>query len=159
LVMVSPTPDPNSDVAAAVASLGENADVRFFQNLDVEIIEALYSYADVFLFLSLEEGFGWPIIEAQASGCAVLTTDEAPMNEISGPVAEVIPRYYPDCEREWLKVGVEKILMLLNETGASKTYRSEEAIKWAANFSANITLARYLKVYESAFNEFYGVGG
>ncbi len=38
------------------------------------------------------EGFGWPIAEAMASGCPVITTDNAPMNEVGGNAAVYIKR-------------------------------------------------------------------
>lgn len=47
-------------------------------------IRAAYSGATALLFPSLQEGFGWPVIEAQACGCPVFTSDLAPMNEIGG---------------------------------------------------------------------------
>ena len=41
-----------------------------------------YSCAYALIFPSIKEGFGWPIIEAQACGCPVFTTNKPPMNEI-----------------------------------------------------------------------------
>jgi glycosyltransferase involved in cell wall biosynthesis len=43
---------------------------------------ALYSRAEALIFPSHDEGFGWPIIEAQACGCPVFTTHKDPMKEI-----------------------------------------------------------------------------
>lgn len=48
---------------------------------------ALYSTADALLFPSLREGFGWPIVEAQACGCPVITSNRAPMTEAGGEAA------------------------------------------------------------------------
>ena len=56
-----------------------------------EALAALYSGAELLLFPSLEEGFGWPIIEAQASGCRVVTTGKAPMTEVGGNAAFYLP--------------------------------------------------------------------
>lgn len=42
----------------------------------------LYKHSDGLIFPSIEEGFGWPIIEAQNLGCIVYTTNKPPMNEI-----------------------------------------------------------------------------
>jgi glycosyltransferase involved in cell wall biosynthesis len=52
-----------------------------------EELEALYSNAIALLFPSLEEGFGWPIAEAQACGCPVITTRRNPMAEVAGDAA------------------------------------------------------------------------
>jgi glycosyltransferase involved in cell wall biosynthesis len=47
-------------------------------------LAALYSLADGLIFPSLEEGFGWPIAEAQSCGCPVFTSNRAPMSEVGG---------------------------------------------------------------------------
>jgi len=54
---------------------------------DSELLEALYSVAHALVYPSRFEGFGWPIIEAQACGCPVLCSEAAPMGEIAGEAA------------------------------------------------------------------------
>jgi glycosyltransferase involved in cell wall biosynthesis len=54
-----------------------------------ELME-LYCNAAALLFPSLEEGFGWPVLEAQACGCLVVTTGRRPMTEIAGDAAVFI---------------------------------------------------------------------
>jgi glycosyltransferase involved in cell wall biosynthesis len=58
--------------------------------LENELLRALYTGATALLFPSLEEGFGWPILEAQACGCPVITTNRAPMTEVAGDAAILI---------------------------------------------------------------------
>lgn len=53
-------------------------------------LQALHSCALALLFPSLEEGFGWPILESQACGCPVVTTDRPPMNNVAGGAAILI---------------------------------------------------------------------
>ncbi|MFV8336878.1 glycosyltransferase family 4 protein [Flavobacterium sp. RSP29] len=54
---------------------------------DAEII-ALYSSCEAMIFPSYSEGFGWPIIEAQACGAPVITSNKAPMmSEVGGTAA------------------------------------------------------------------------
>lgn len=50
-------------------------------------VESLYTDAALFLFPSLQEGFGWPILEAQSCGAPVATTARDPMQEIAGDAA------------------------------------------------------------------------
>jgi len=52
-----------------------------------ETLCALYSVAHVLVFPSLSEGFGWPVIEAQACGLPVIASDLAPLPEVSGGAA------------------------------------------------------------------------
>jgi len=45
-------------------------------------LNALYSGSTAFIFPSLSEGFGWPVIEAQAAGTAVICSNTESLNEI-----------------------------------------------------------------------------
>jgi glycosyltransferase involved in cell wall biosynthesis len=49
-----------------------------------ELLEALYNGALAMLFPSRFEGFGWPVIEAQACGCPVICSGVEPMREVAG---------------------------------------------------------------------------
>jgi glycosyltransferase involved in cell wall biosynthesis len=51
------------------------------------LLEALYNSALALLFPSRFEGFGWPIIEAQACGCPVICGNREPLPEVSGGAA------------------------------------------------------------------------
>ena len=65
-------------------------DIHFLTRVEDTILIQAYQGATVFIFPSLLEGFGFPIIEAMACGCPVITTDKAPMNEIGGEAATYI---------------------------------------------------------------------
>ena len=52
-----------------------------------EVLEALYNRALALHFPSRFEGFGWPIIEAQACGCPVICSDREPLPEVAGAAA------------------------------------------------------------------------
>lgn len=47
-------------------------------------LQALYSLAQGLIFPSWQEGFGWPVAEAQACGCPVFTSNRAPLTEVGG---------------------------------------------------------------------------
>ena len=47
-----------------------------------EDLRALYSGALALIFPSLYEGFGWPLVEAQACGCPVATSNRPPMSDL-----------------------------------------------------------------------------
>ncbi len=83
LVMVGPALPPALRKAAQAL---DGAVVQCVAPPD-EQLRALYTGALTLLFPSLEEGFGWPILEAQACACPVITSDRSPMTEIAGNAA------------------------------------------------------------------------
>ena len=54
---------------------------------------ALYNLADIYLFPSLYEGFGLPILEAQACGCPVITSNISSCPEVAGDAAIIVNPY------------------------------------------------------------------
>ncbi len=54
-------------------------------------LPALYSLADIFLFPSLDEGFGIPILEAMACGTPVVCSDRGALPETAGGAAACMP--------------------------------------------------------------------
>ena len=49
-----------------------------------EILRDLYSKCEALIFPSWSEGFGWPVIEAQACGAPVISSNIPPMPEVGG---------------------------------------------------------------------------
>jgi len=69
-------------------------------------LRALYSGAQALLFPSLQEGFGWPVLEAQACGCPVITSNRPPMTEVAGEGAIFVDPDRPEAAaatiaRDW----------------------------------------------------------
>ncbi|MFZ2538174.1 MAG: glycosyltransferase family 1 protein [Oscillospiraceae bacterium] len=65
-------------------------DIIFTGFADTEDLPHLYSEADVFVFPSLYEGFGMPILEAQACGTPVVTSNVSSMPEVAGDSASLV---------------------------------------------------------------------
>ena len=82
-----PWPD---ELRALVQGSGLAARIHEWTEVANEDLRALYSTAEALLFPSLQEGFGWPIAEAQACGCVVVTSNRAPMTEVGGDAAVYI---------------------------------------------------------------------
>lgn len=53
----------------------------------------MYSLADIFVFISLYEGFGLPILEAQGCECPVITSNKTSCREIAGDSAKIVDPY------------------------------------------------------------------
>ena len=94
LVMAGPRMSP--ELRAIAENHGLSDALVEAVGLSNEHLQVLYSCALATLFPSLEEGFGWPILEAQACGCPVVTTDRRPMNEVAGDAAILINPAKPE---------------------------------------------------------------
>jgi len=79
-----PADAPLSELARALGILDRISSVP---GPDHETLCALYSLAHAFVFPSLSEGFGWPLIEAQACGTPVIASRLEPLPEVSGGAA------------------------------------------------------------------------
>src|SRR5216110_1110114 len=64
--------------------LGISDRVMQVPNASDELLEALYNRAVALLYPSRFEGFGWPVIEAQACGCPVVCSNSGPLPEAAG---------------------------------------------------------------------------
>lgn len=65
-------------------------DIIFISYVHPEDLNAIYSASDLFVFPSLTEGFGLPILEAMASGIPVITSNVTSMPEIGGDAVVII---------------------------------------------------------------------
>ena len=147
------SPSPNAKVQALLKELPVQGQVLFFQGIDNQALQAAYSTAHAFIFPSLAEGFGWPIIEAQASGCLVLTTDAAPINEIGGPSASYIPRLkLTDDPDAWALKGSNALKLMLNMPEMQRIALVEKGLAHVAQFNADDAIEGYLKTYQQVLS-------
>jgi glycosyltransferase involved in cell wall biosynthesis len=89
LVIVGPGRDTKyvDQLHALCAELGISADVLFVGGVPLEETVRFYQAADVFVYPSLNETFGLPILEAMACACPVVTSDTSAMPETAGGAA------------------------------------------------------------------------
>ena len=153
------SPQPNAAVQLALRKVGRNGRVLFFQNLQGPTLQAAYSYASAFLFPSLEEGFGWPLIEAQACGCPVITTDAPPMSEVAGDAAIYIPRLRFGADLDaWASIGAAALISLLAESADARSRRAERSRVWASGFDSDRSTQAYLAIYDKVLGLYLAPG-
>ncbi len=128
-------------------SVPGGGNVRFLTNFDDQQVRAAYNLASLFLFPSLEEGFGWPIAEAMACGTPVLTTDAAPMTEVGGDAAIYHRRRQVDDDR-WAADGARQIEEILNWSNEQRQRCVEAGLQRASELSAERALDGYEAVYK-----------
>ncbi|MEO8968185.1 MAG: glycosyltransferase family 1 protein [Solirubrobacteraceae bacterium] len=81
-----PTPH-EQELRAHAAALGVAEDVRLLGWVSAEELEGLYAAATCFVFPSLAEGFGLPVLEAMARGVPVACSGRGALAEVAGDAA------------------------------------------------------------------------
>ena len=98
-----------------------------------EVLVALYRTCAAFIFPSFSEGFGWPVIEAQACGAPVIASSIAPMPEVSGGAAiHVSPNDAAAFAQAFLKIAEGSARHELVQQGFANCQRYEPALMTAA---------------------------
>ncbi len=85
-----------SAVERDVVRLGLAGEVRFWGYVAEPDLSMLYAAADAFVFPSLQEGFGLPVLEAMACGTPVIVSDRGALPEVAGEAAMVVPADRPE---------------------------------------------------------------
>ena len=109
------------------------------QQLSGEEIVTEYRESDLLVFASTYEGFGLPIVEAQAIGLPVITSNMAPMTEVAGDAALFVDPYQ---EKE-IRAALEQ---LLRSPDLARRL-SEQGRRNAGRFDPQIVADRYADVY------------
>jgi glycosyltransferase involved in cell wall biosynthesis len=123
------------------ASAGVAADVRFPGWVSGAEVEGLWAIADGFVFPSLYEGFGLPVLEAMARGVPVACSNAASLPEVAGDAALLFdPHEGPAI--------TEALLRLLEDSALRERMRARGLIR-AGEFTweraARLTLASYAR--------------
>ncbi len=130
-----------SELRERAAALGIAADVRFPAWLSDEELEGLWSIARAFVFPSLYEGFGLPVLEAMARGVPVACSDASSLPEVAGEAALLFDPH----DEEAIAAALSRLLedeplrQRLRELGAARAKR----FTWGR--TAQLTLESYAR--------------
>jgi glycosyltransferase involved in cell wall biosynthesis len=106
LVLVGPRSYGANEFLERVRQLGLESDITITGYVTDEQLVGLYQGADVFVYASLYEGFGLPIVEAMACGAPVIASNVASMPEVAGDAALLVdPRSESELSAALLRLG------------------------------------------------------
>jgi len=102
--------------------------IKFIGYVESEDKPALYASASLFVYPSFYEGFGFPVLEALASGVPTITTNRSSLPEITGPSAYLVNARYPG----QLSEAITKLLtdQNLRERQTKNGLVQAEKFKW-----------------------------
>jgi len=107
--------------------------------VDEADLVGLYSVADVVAIPSIYEGFGLPVLEAMASGGAVLTSNRSSLPEVAGTAAEMVD---PSSVDE-ISAGLERIIGNVSRQSELRLAGIERARQFTWDRTAETTFSAY----------------
>jgi glycosyltransferase involved in cell wall biosynthesis len=111
---------------------------------DVDL-PGIYNGADLFVFPSLYEGFGLPVLEAMSCGTPVITSNTSSLPEVAGEAALLVDPY----NVEEIMAAMRRVL----EDSALARDLSERGLERAKKFTWEKTAQRTISVYEKMLGE------
>jgi glycosyltransferase involved in cell wall biosynthesis len=140
LVVVGARRWKSSPVYETVRRLGLEQRVHFTGYVEEADLPALYSAASLFVFPSLYEGFGLPVLEAMACGTPVVTSNTSSLPEVAGDAALLVDPYD-------VAAIAKAVRRLLEDTALAADLRTRGLAR-AAQFNWERTARETIAVYE-----------
>jgi glycosyltransferase involved in cell wall biosynthesis len=113
--------------------------------LPIADLPSIYYHAFCFLFASLREGFGIPILESMACGTPVITSNTSSMPEIGGPNAILVNP--ENCDE------ITTMMLRLESDQAFYERQRQIGLERAKLFSWKKTAENVLKLYQDVYQE------
>lgn len=109
-------------------------------NIDFQEVIALYEKADIITFISTYEGFGLPIIEANAIGRAVITSNISPMPEVANGAALLVNPYSIEQIRDAV------VTLISNDKIRDELIK--KGLKNVKRFQTDVIANKYYELYQ-----------
>lgn len=113
--------------------------------LPVEEVARQYEQSDLVVFASLYEGFGLPIIEAQAVGRPLVTSNRPPMSDVAGGGACLVD----PGDAKSIRAGIERIV----NDAAFRSELIQRGFENIQRFRPERIAQQYLALYQKVFDE------
>jgi len=135
----------SDDLPAQIDRLGLTQNVIRPGYLADEALPLWYNAAETFVYPSIFEGWGLPVVEALACGKPVITSNSSSLPEAAGDAGQCLPIYDPAIWTEALRRAIHD--------PAWRADTSERGIRHAARFSWAQTAAQTVQSYRKALGD------
>jgi len=136
------TPEREEKFENLLADLGLHDSVIRLGVVSDAMLRQIYRRADVFVFPSLYEGFGLPVLEALASGACVLGANTAATAEIAGEAAELVDM----SDSTKIATGIAKLLRDGERRAALRRMAPQRSRQFSVDAMVRRTWETYLEV-------------
>ncbi len=123
---------------------GVEGDMRFLGWLSGEELEGLWQIAEAFVYPSLYEGFGLPVLEAMARGVPVACSSASSLPEVAGEAALMFDPH----DETAIAVAIERLLTDEAEVERLRARGLERAREFTWERTARLTLESYGRALE-----------
>lgn len=127
------------EIFSLVKKLHLEERIIFMGYVPDDVLPAVYSAAACFVYPSFYEGFGFPVIEAMACGCPVITSNNSSLKEISGDAALLISP--TDINQ------IAKTLEIILKSKEEREKRKKAGLRQAKLFKWDIFAKETKKIY------------
>lgn len=117
-----------------------NIKVQFLEGVSMHELAAIYRLAKVFIYPSIFEGFGIPVIEALFSKTAVITSNISCLPEAGGPHSLYVNPYSVE--------DIRAKILFLWDNEAERNRRVEKSFEFVQRFQDEEIAKNLMKVYE-----------
>ena len=138
IVGIARDQDYLASLHSLASELGISGDVVFVGGVPLEETVSFYRAADAFVYPSLNETFGLPLLEAMACGCPVVTSDTSAMPETAGGAAVLADPKEPASIAQAIVEAAGPHRDRLREAGL----RRASQFTWAATGAATLDVYR-----------------
>lgn len=147
---------PSLSISEAFNLSDYKNDIYLLTGVNDDLIRTAYSGATVLLFPSIAEGFGWPIVEAMASGSVVITTSAAPMTEVAGDAAYLVPVMPHDKKRQdtWAEEAAKVLDDVVNLSVEKRAETIVRGLRNAGRFNKTVALDAIESIYITIIENF-----
>jgi len=142
LVCAGPYGWSSRDLYAQIDRLGLRRLVHFTGYVPVDDLPVIYNLAEFFVFPSIYEGFGLPVVEAMACGTPVITASTSALEEIATGAAEMIDPHET--------AALTRAIMRLAHSPERRAELRELGLVRAGEFSWTRTAREMLATYSRA---------
>ncbi|BAV05577.1 Glycosyltransferase involved in cell wall bisynthesis [Filimonas lacunae] len=115
-------------------------DYIWLSGLTLQEVHAEYLKADILTYVSLKEGFGMPILEAQSTGLPLVTSNCSAMPDVAGQGAVFVDPYNVDSIRSGIVTVIKD--NALREKNTSLAYLN------VRRYSRERVVADYMEIYK-----------
>ncbi|MGC9326205.1 MAG: glycosyltransferase family 4 protein [Candidatus Hinthialibacter sp.] len=133
------------EFASSQADFSEK-DVIVFDYVPKKQLQEIYSAAEVFLFPSWDEGFGFPVLESMASGAPVVSSSAGALREICGDAASLVD------PQDGCEAFCEALEALLKDDSLYEAHR-EKGRRRVQDFQSGAMVDQTIAVYEQAISK------